>query len=640
MRNKQNYIKLPHFLSSESGGLMVFFALALPVLLGFSMLAINTASSLNTRGRLSQAADEAALSISAIHNQNRSATDKINNEALAKRYMQYYIGNQGEIVDIKVKYDPLDSLYYVTSVYDSINIISSSDLGANDKTQVGNDYVSSGIAGKASLAPSADITFVLDFSSSMLCPLATFGIPCTAWSKSIGGYSRADALKKMVNAIVNAYQKDNNVQFAIVPFDLGVPFKPKDALNITHLPTTNEVGGEQIGCAVPYTLRSPYNQIDYAFWANKYLQMNYYTPVLISNDEVFFRRLFTEMDYFRYLYYAKIVGPALGLNTDKALVNSGICVDNGYNTSLFDGRYRYSCEANPSESIFTPTNTAKIRNQYHDLLNILSKSMDSTVSYNTLESARNISVHFMWSNDNLDYNTTLHNIFNPNGVIEFYQPIAPNMLDFRPFSELCQSAQSGKNSLIRHTDEYSYGFIAPNEFLKRASQLISTSKAQTYLIPLTKSIEDKTKLTNEFNAMTPAGGSDPMAGLLRSAHVAAEGQGLQKIIIVISDGYVDYPYSYMVKPTADIMMNNNVCDSIRAGLDNITKQQHSLASLKTPSQIHYVSLNPNQGYGEWYSSCANSDMKYVHEADDINDLISIVENIVSVDSETGFMGRK
>lgn len=646
---------LLRFWHAQQGAILIFFALSVPVALGFGALAIDGAHVLNSRVRLSQAADEAAIAISAIHNKNASATDKTSNEELAKQYTLFYTGNHGDISNIHVKFSEANSTYYVTSTYETKNLLASHKLaGLEDKMTTGNDRLSSGIISKiGGELIDTDITLVVDMSTSMLCDYDTSmhspinscqSYPQIPGYTTINPNSRAGVLRKIVSDLVNTYANIQEVQFALVPFDFGVPFRPQDSIHLKHLPTTNELGGEQIGCSIPYQIQSPFDEIDFNFWANKgAIYQTVYSKIDRLNNNTR-DRILAKIDYHRYLYYRYVIGPTLGLNSDQALVNAGYCIDNGARTNILDGKYRYSCEKDPTNSIFTANNLQKIDQQYNYLVDWM---MMNKGALNWVGTTSLLKYEF------IDTNTVLQPV-DDNSITEFYQPTAPHTATQRMFSEMCSSAQGGahQNSLLGvnyagisgNYNGYQSSYPAVLEFYQRASNQISTSKAQTYLMPMTQNSLEKQQIVTKFNNMTFGGGSDPMSGLLRASHLAAQSTALKKIIIVISDGVSNLQHNTgwgLNTSLTDFYLGKGQCQAIRQQLDQITKQQHGLSTLDTPSEIHFVSLTPGLGYGLWIY-CADFDMSFLHPADDISGLIKMIEanKTTGNSSETGFMRPK
>lgn len=623
------------FIKNERGAFLIFFAAAVPILFAFGSISINMVEAMNARSRLAQAADEAALTISAINNQNIGNGKQINME-IAKSYFQYYARNQGKLTDINVTYDEEKKTYFVTSNYEAKTLLLSLVPEGKDYVKVGNDRASSGFVRKDIALKSADITFVLDFSSSTTCKISS---ECNLWSSLSGGSDvRINALKTVMSRMINKYMNHNNVLFAIVPFDLGVPIKPQQAINLTHLPKKNEAGGEQIGCSVPYTLKYPYNKIDFSFWANKYLDFEFKDS--IQYEKKYYNRTFYNMDYYRYLYYARVVGPAIGLQTNSSLVSSGICNfnRNGQTPNILYGQYSYSCELDKNQSIFRNVNQEKIKQQYNfviDLMNLMYEE-DNTRSGD-----------FSIANGgSVDFEATLKNIFNKQNIIEFYQPVAPNILGHRPFTGMCQSAQAGPQSLLRDTDEKE---TEAEPLYERASNLIRNAKNQTYLIPFASNKKAKIDMMNAIQTMVPGGGTDEMSGLLRAAPIVAQGgRGIQKKIIILSDGnnnaVRNLPAKYIDKNESEssltkVFLKLGVCQIIRNELDRVTRENNGGKLIK-PSEIHYVSLDPKRDtYKMWLKYCMNNDKKFIHQASTIDELLNIIQEII-VESETGYFEQK
>ncbi|MCO6524381.1 MAG: hypothetical protein J6562_05080, partial [Candidatus Schmidhempelia sp.] len=215
----------------------------------------------------------------------------------------------------------------------------------------------------------------------------------------------------------------------------------------------------------------------------------------------------------------------------------------------------------------------------------------------------------------------------------------------RPFTGMCQSAQAGPQSLLRDTDEKE---TEAEPLYERASKLIRNAKNQTYLIPFASTAQEKTAMSDAIQQMIPGGGTDEMSGLLRAAPILAQGTGVQKKIIILSDGnnnlVRNLPSKYInlngkENSLTRVFLELGVCQIIRDELDRISRLNNN-GNLVNPSEIHYVSLDPKRDtYKIWLEYCMNNDKKFIHQASTVDELLNLTQEII-IESETGYFEQK
>lgn len=620
MLKKKLTNKCIQLVKSDRGAAAIMYAIILPVMLGVASIAIDGSNTLVARARLADAVNEAGLAVAVVNNINATAADRAANHDLASRYINYYVrkGNQAAptvkvtVNDQSATASPHIDYFVDATVKVSTFLPLTAVTGIGDNINVSNHDNNSGNVRKSLNRAPADIVFVVDFSGSLTC---NYGQDCNQWTADAAGRNtRLAMLKQVVNDVVTS-QQNEDMQFAIVPFDIGVPFRPKDAVNLP-IENYNEVGGENVGCSVLYAPSGKYDQIDYPFWANKLVAYKE-TPSFTGNE----KRINYNMDAARYEYYRFVAGPAAGFDVSQ-MVTEGWCVNNHLaSDSPENGRYDHSCEANADGSIFTNENKAKIRYQYNYMVDLLNTMYGDTAKERF--SIANIQT--------VNVAETIDNLFNTAFIQEFYQPWAPNAYRQRAFTMMCQSAQY--NSLIRPGDKDT----SIEALYQRAAGGLRQAKAQTFLIPLTANAHEKAALVSDFAGMTAGGGSDSLSGLLRSAPVAAQGRNKIKIIIVISDGLDDAGPQALSeifhKPPY------KVCDAIRRGLTSEGNFNDGKTAVQADSAaIHYISVNghanENARMEFWKNNCGDGAADTVHSATNYKDLLNTI-NADIIATETG-----
>lgn len=609
---------------SESGAIAIVYVIIFPFLLASVAFALDGSLALNRKARLADATSEAILAIAAIDNRLVDERARNANKAIAKEYIGFYLPDNSEQLqhlDITMT-DHIDREGYVDySLIASVNLpalLPVSDLGfpSFDKNiNVGNQGDNSGNARKfiTTNATPADYVFVVDFSDTMN----------SSYTDSNGlATTRLDMLKTVVNDVISG-SKHSDSQFALVPFDLGVPFKIENAVNaaLAYKNQKNEAGGELIGCSALYVPRSTYSpaNIDYAFWANKHIMQTQY-PDYDSNKNT----ILYNTDRSRYLYYRFIVGESLEQDIGD-LQQRGWCVHNTP-SGVTTGLYLFSCEQDSTRSIFTSTNQQKFNDQYNHVVD-LTKTMRGASSLERSSIVNSLTINY-------DATIDINNLFSHSNVQEFIQPWAPNMYEYRAFTGMCQSA----TPLYTVSDS-----LTQEQAEKNMAASFSSAQSRAFLIPLTTNSSEKENLVSDFMKMVAGGGTDSSIGLLRSVPIIAAGQNTKKVIIVISDGEDEVDPAIV----STELHSRGMCDAIKSGLKSESLYAaNKIGVVAETAEIHYVSINDDNTNTEriafWGKYCAKGDTEtdstqYVHTATDYSSLISTLKSIIGV--ETGYYIR-
>lgn len=610
--------------TSENGAIAIVYVIIFPFLLAATAVALDGSMILKRKARLADASSEAVLAIAAIDNRliddaARNVNDKIINE-----YIGFYFPSRA-IENVSLGVTMTDNVdedgyvdYKINITADFKTLLPLANIGFpafGEKVSIGNQDNNSGNARKFITTNSvpADYVFVVDFSATMNI----------AYTGSDGlATNRLNMLKTVVNDVISGSQHTDS-QFALVPFDLGVPFRAKDAVNNTlpYRNEKNEAGGELVGCSTLYVPKVKFSSdnIDYDFWANKHIVHKSYSELDRNRSAIFYN-----FDRSRYLYYRFIVGESLG-ETIEGLEKRSWCVLNQQANPLA-GRYMFSCEKDPTRSIFTPTNQNIIDEQYAAVIALI-ETMRGKLSFERSSIA---------NSETIDYAATLDddNIFNTDNVQEFIQPWAPNMYEYRAFSGMCQSATKLITVGQGVTQDYAE---------KEMAKTLDSAKPSAFLIPLTTNKIEKEALVNNLMQMQAGGGTDSTSGLLRSVPIIASGMNKKKVIIVISDGEDEADPAIV----AEEFHARGMCDVIKSGLKSESLyQKNKIGTVADVVEIHYVSINDDITNAErmafWGRYCAKGDSdtdstQYVHTATNYSSLLSTLKSIIGV--ETGYYIR-
>lgn len=593
------------FMLSTKGSIAIMFVLMIPMLFVFMAYYFDSVQLVAKQARLSDAVDEGTLAIS-----SRGWGDDKHKENIdtVKRYLTSYLPEAKSFRDIEVKlHDPANSCmtrYYVTAKAEINMAFHYNKFPSFDSTE----FVSAN--SKACLRSSkmsfvGDFAFLIDLSSSMRCNMRP-GSRCGD-ENGISNDAKIEKLKDVVtNMIVEIMGSSEKSKFALVPFNVGVPIK---------LNGKNERGGALIGCTVAFTPKPEFD-IDYAYWANKYIP-----PEARTLDEAV-----SFVDNARFEYYDSYV-------VDNVSELDHYCTQNDpNNVEENKGQASRSCMSNIN---YTYVNAPKVGSQewynnntmlYHDasFANIYQCTDSSAIWSSCVESlitpyisrrlhptfvkewekardARQIAAKLdpapggsaeyhdrmllyrnIVNDESIDYEKTLQNMFDQSSVRTFAMPwvYRHNHFDdnptkrLRPYHWMCPSIEGG--DLGFDNDEPA---DRGKEVMKRT---MHTADITHSLIELTRfcgrnkfteedlgSCDSSKVDLKEIENISVGRGvrTDTITGLLRAIPIVANSENNFKSIIIVSDGADNINLTLSTK-----MLNNyKICDRIREGFKKLNK---------------------------------------------------------------------
>lgn len=611
--------KIIVFLRMKNGAFALSFAIMFPFYIVLLSLAIDASMLLNKKARLADSLNEAVLVIAAVNNYNETATDLQQNLKILDQFLNFYLPESTyDLDDLQIKVKVVNDINNSHSNYVDYRVSAKVSIntflplahlglpGFNHTVLISNYNTNSGNARKYESYSAIDLVLVVDFSRSM-------NEETTLDLNGSSQVKRIDVLKKVVDSVVDKLLKVTGSKIAIVPFDIGVPVISEHK---------NEFGQYDLECSVLFIPKPSY-QINYKFWANKFVdakrdKFEYVNNSIKANEIIYY------MDNARYQYYLNMflpVHPELDNDMDKLVNNPfSFCKFNS-NGSISTGHAKYSCEWDDINSIFREENLALIKNEYSKVILNL-KTMRSSV-----ETMNGLGYISFMNNDSVDIEKTINGMFDRNNIINFIQPWAPNMVEYRMFSEMCQSGMATyistpTENVIREKDEYDNGIkVTVGQAYQQLALAKDLGRIPTYLIPLT---DNKEELAS-FNKMLPSGGTDIITGLIRSLPVLADGKNLNKVIVIISDGEdMEGP-----KLLTDKFLKNDLCNRIKS--DIRTKTIPETKKL----EMYFISVNAsdnNERLKYWADNCVGAEHAIL--AENYEDLIETFNSIMQV--ETGY----
>ena len=303
------------FMYATKGSIAVIFAMMIPVFFIFMAYYFDSVQLVAKQARLSDAVDEGTLAIS-----SRGWGEERNQENIdiLHLYLNDYLPEAKAFSDVDVKLnDPMNGCLtrYYTKAKAEINMsfhfenwasFNPTELvAANSKACIRAETV----------RYVGDFAFLIDLSSSM-----TEDMPDKEGKKQ----KKLDVLKNVVtNMIATIMRSSDDSKFALVPFNLGVPVK---------LEGTTEAGSDLFGCSVAFTPKADFD-IDYAYWANKY----------IPPETESLSKAVNLVDNARFEYYSEYI---VGNGDDDTTLND-YCSENKQSGGASGfGQAPYSCVAN------------------------------------------------------------------------------------------------------------------------------------------------------------------------------------------------------------------------------------------------------------------------------------------------------
>ena len=637
-RNKKPTRYHSHFINNCSGSVIVSFAIMLPLIFICLLASVNYTQKMRTRAQISEASNEASLAIVAMHNKNATSSDIAENERMALRYINYYLNkniddNEND-ANISIQYSSADEEYYVHYNKEFDSVINSQELGkAGEPTSIGNKTDTYGNTRKSYIIEELDIAFIADFSGSMTCPYSN--PTCNEYSGSISAAQRVQYMKDAIADVITQFPESN---FALIPYDIGVPVQNNEQ---------NLAGGESYSCSVMYKLKPPFDTVDYNFWANKNILYskwselkkqnvlnNYLTYDYIGKHE---NLVFYHLDYYNYSYYANIIGPAKGYNNDMELVNAGLCRLQNPSDAVNVGLARYACGEHNADYPLSPSNRNIVKNEYASVVQL----------YDYMFSGKYPKVHYSFANtETVDVQGTIDTLFSgmDANTITFNRVIAPAVADFSPYQAMCLSPLYNNKVM---TDAMKN--MSNTDRFKAASKEIASFKSIPHMVTFDNDDphhNDKLLTYIQNGQWRPGGGTDTITALLRSVPVMAKGENAKKVMFIITDGEDDSGADEL----RDHFLDSGVCQTITTGLTSeLNKQNNYIEVAAKEAVIHYIKISPNADnittdsqyenvYGKWFTQCMNNDKQYLHSVSDYQSLLDTLKSIIL--SETGIFINK
>ena len=651
--NKRNH--KDSFLKCTSGAIAVSMAIMLPAIFICMAFSINQVYTMRNRAMISEATNEASLAVIAIDNKNVDDKAKKQNRKIALNYINYFlyreIGDDSKSdenllrpgSEINVDYDKDKHEYYIAynQPFNEFTEIIHNEGNKPQPVVVGNKTESYGNTRKYLINDSFDFVFISDFSASSTCKYSD--VNCNDYSPNNNAQRRLDYMKEAIVDIIEQYKEYSQYQFALVPYDIGVPVESQ---------TSNAAGGQNYNCSVMYKMNKPYNSINYNFWANKNVAFTNWSKLKkdnvikdYSDKKNYFpkhRKLVTYyMDSSYYNYYAHIIGPALGLEygSNKALVAADLCKERtNYQDRVEYGLHQYSCGKDKNDQ--PENNRILIDREYATVVQLFDYMFSG--DYND--------VHYSFANSKtVDIEGTINTLFSDmkRNTITFERPIAPVIAEFSPFMGMCQSPLYSNNLMnekmidVKKVTDDIYKEIGAGGYVKNF-------ESTPYLIPFSDDVDHNNKILTNIKKTNwkPGGGTDTMTALLRTVPVIAESNGNNKIMIIISDGKDDKGADVL----RDNFLDKGVCQAITAGLrDKQNFDRGYIKNLAKSAIIYYIKLNPNASnltsnaqyeaeFGKWFTECMNSNPIFLMEANDKKSLTEVINKVIEI--ETGKFIKK
>ena len=653
---KQNNPKLS-FMKCTSGAVALTMAIMLPAIFSCMAFSINQAYTMRNRANLSEATNEASLAVIAIDNKNIDDDAKKENRKIALNYINYFItkkiGDESQTdanllestAKINVDYDEDRKEYYIAynQKFDELTKYEYSDAQKPQSVVVSSKTESYGNTRKYQNLDSIDFAFISDFSASSTCQYSD--INCNEYSPDNYAQRRLDYMKEAIVDILKEYEKYSEYQFALVPYDIGVPVESE---------TKNEAGGKNYNCSVMYKMKKDYDSINYNFWANKNIAytkwkklkndglINDYTKS--SNYFPDHRRLVNYyMDNSYYHYYSNLIGPALNSDPNKSdmavLKEQGLCYER---TDLWDrlekGQAQWACGTNRDDH--PEKNKSEIDRDYGNLVQL----------FDYMFSGDYKDVHYSFANTKtVDVKGTINTLFSgmKNNIITFERPISPVVAEFSPFMGMCQAPLYSNNLMnkeivaAKKVTDATYTEIGKGKY-------VANFESAPHLIPFSDKVDHNRDLLDNIQKSNwmPGGGTDTITALIRTVPVMAKGNGNNKVMIIISDGKDDAGADVL----RDNFLDEGVCQAITGGLRSKENFDNGyLTKLAKSAIIYYIKLTPNASnlttdaqyeaeYGKWFTKCMNGNSMFLMEARDRKSLTDVIHKII--DLETGKFIKK
>ena len=653
---KQNNPKLS-FMKCTSGAVALTMAIMLPAIFTCLAFSINQAYTMRNRAKLSEATNEASLAVIAIDNKNIDDDAKKENRKIALNYINYFItkkiGDESQTdanllestAEINVDYDEDRKEYYI-AYNQQFDELTKNEYSNEQKPQpvvVSSKTESYGNTRKYQNRDSIDFAFISDFSASSTCQYSD--VNCNEYSPDNYAQRRLDYMKEAIVDILKEYEKYSEYQFALVPYDIGVPVESE---------TKNEAGGKNYNCSVMYKMNRIYDSVNYNFWANKNIAYTKWKK--LKNDGVItdytkssnyfpdHRRLVNYyMDNSYYHYYSNLIGPALNSDPNKSnmevLKAQGLCYERKDRWDRLEkGQAQWACGTNRDDH--PEKNKGEIDRNYGNLVQL----------FDYMFSGDYKDVHYSFANTKtVDVAGTINTLFSEmkNNIITFERPISPVVAEFSPFMGMCQAPLYSNNLMdkeiaaAKKVTDATYTKIGKGKY-------VANFESTPHLIPFSDKVDHNRDLLDNIQKTNwmPGGGTDTITALIRTVPVMAKGNGNNKVMIIISDGKDDAGADVL----RDNFLDEGVCQAITGGLRSKENFDNGyLTKLAKSAIIYYIKLTPNASnlttdaqyeaeYGKWFTKCMNGNSMFLMEARDRKSLTDVIHKII--DLETGKFIKK
>lgn len=574
--------KIIHFCKNNTGSVAITMALMLPAIIGLHSLAIDGARFNAERSRLTDSLNQSVYAIALVNNKNLTGQNKRENIQVAGSYLGFYLPYE-EIDEKKISVtsrDMTDSDGKVTMINYHVNadqivhpvftLLKSSGGGFSQNVTLRGNGLSGNVrrAISSSIIP-GDYVFVLDFSGSM------------SDLSDEPHMTREELLKSAVYQIGSQILKQGNgSKIGIIPFSDGVPVKLNKADHIGPI-------SKEYGCSFIGKFKKQYEGINWDFWYNKPGDYNNF----IASGDVDSFALYS--DEALRDYYVNTVAAANGYygyeqqDAIQWLIYKGYCrIDRAMPHESSEYRYdQLLCDADSDSDIHNKKNKREFLENIHkfsDVVNFENKNR-SILNEDVMDINGTLQDDYLFKSENIQ------------NVISF-----KNKDRFTPFNATCNDA----------SPSWEYQYNNPH----RLGVLYNATKPVYYTIDLS----DNINVLNEYKEMTPNGGTNTLAGLLRAVPMLAKGKNTQKTIFVISDGEDNFP-----EFRRKLMRQYHLCDVIRDGLKKYPEGTNTKYS-----DIYYISLIKSDTAREWADICVGQGNSFI--ATDLDSLIDAISSAIPV----------
>lgn len=460
-------------LSDQRGGIMISFAILLPIIMILIALGLNSVKMFVAKAKLSDVSAEVGLIISAHSAVTQEGQYPPELKKLVVNYVKAFFPDAVKVPEVTVEFsqvandDSKNSSYMTYQPKIELELpfpFFHSLLSEGKKSFV---IAATPFTVKKQVSRPVDVLFVVDFSASQQG-------------------ARIKTLKAVFSDLTDFILKSNpESKIGLVPFSTGVAVK---------YPETNQRGGAKAGCSVLFVPKKAW-AINYSFWGDKYVNKRY-TKL---NEQSY------QIDEYRRKYYIDRVGKSKP-TIDADMVYRQWCRKNNP-FGIAQGKAQYSCfdnrfkmldldgQAAYQDDIYTKASQQTILNEYA----MAAKIRDRQITTLTIE-----------HDDAIDYEATLDKMFGEEAIMTF---------------PMLWAGMTERNYRIYYQMCHNTGWWGSNGQLTDA-------RLRSWLIDLTN---DASEL-HQFQNMQPQGYTATASGLVRSVPVMMKGTNPRKVFVIMSDG--------------------------------------------------------------------------------------------------------